>query len=383
MKFFGCTRPCLFPWRAVVLSLLLVMSNEVCFSQAKHLGKTKEVTRGMTNDVLIHEGPIDPIILGRYSIRVRAPYYLEVNIKELKARAFHSPEKNFLQGIVEVTPSVEAPLGITNFSLILSNADEEKSGSEKISVEVMIPLKVISIEEYEAKKSESQRVFHRAQQWIGIVIGGNIAKLTGGDVGSSHRTGFGIGAVLDLSLGKNIALRLEPMYLEKRAKDIVLSEDVLIPPEGIVLPNFAVPEYQTTISYLEVPVFLKLAFKMKASQPYILAGPSVGLLLSAEGKAGIPALGLFTDTANIDGLMNFIDFGLSFGMGASILVGKTAVFLEGRYTIGLTKVFDEGKAAAGPGEPSEEIEFVFPPGLDIKTRGIQIMTGITFPFGGY
>ena len=59
---------------------------------------------------------------------------------------------------------------------------------------------------------------------------------------------------------KNIVLRLEPMYLQKGAEHMVFQEDIAVPPEGIVLPDFAIPVFKGTVSYLEVPVFFKLAF---------------------------------------------------------------------------------------------------------------------------
>jgi len=60
-----------------------------------------------------------------------------------------------------------------------------------------------------------------------------------------------------------------------------------------------------------------------------------------------------------------IDFGLAFGGGVSLPMGNNTVFVEGRYSLGLSDINDDS---------SDDTE--------IKTKGIQIMAGITFPLGG-
>ena len=61
-----------------------------------------------------------------------------------------------------------------------------------------------------------------------------------------------------------------------------------------------------------------------------------------------------------------IDFGLAFGGGVSLPMGNKTVFVEGRYSLGLTDINDDSDPDADK----------------IKTKGIQIMAGITFPLGG-
>jgi len=59
----------------------------------------------------------------------------------------------------------------------------------------------------------------RAQVHLGVLGGLNMANLSldQGDMGGadfSSRTVYGFGGVLDYSIGENIALRFEPMYLQ-------------------------------------------------------------------------------------------------------------------------------------------------------------------------
>jgi opacity protein-like surface antigen len=203
------------------------------------------------------------------------------------------------------------------------------------------------------------------QTQLGIIGGINIANISGDEldgndqkqsVNSSSRTGFSIGGVLDLTLSENIALRFEPMYLQKGAKE----EEA-----GVTA------KYKFT--YIEVPAFIKVAFGTSNTRPYIMAGPSLGFLLSAdiEGEeGGVTASFDFKD------VMSSTDFGLGFGGGVNFQLETLSIFLEARYALGLTDVFKGGTLnIAGIPIDFEDNE------LDIKTNGIQIMGGITFPLG--
>jgi len=207
-----------------------------------------------------------------------------------------------------------------------------------------------------------------AQQRIGFVGGVNLTNLSyeddfGGHVDFSGRTGFGLGAVLDLSLGNNTALILEPMYSQKGANTNGLNPQAF---EDIF-------DTQVQLSYLEVPVFLKLTFQTSAVRPYVMAGPTVGLLLSS--KIEVRAFGAAVKEDILD-VTAFIDFGLGFGAGLSFPIGNKAIFVEGHYTLGLYNIADAGKAG-------EVFTFEFEEGQRVETTSIQIIAGMTFPFGGH
>ncbi|MFQ6113380.1 MAG: porin family protein [bacterium] len=198
-----------------------------------------------------------------------------------------------------------------------------------------------------------------AQQRIGFVGGLNFAnfaslKAVSADVNVfGRRTLFGLGGVLELGMGKNTALRLEPMYLQKGAKGTL---------EGL--------DFEWNLVYFEVPAFLKLNIVSSPYNLYFLAGPTLGLILTAKMK-------IFGIEFNIVDATSSIDFGLGFGAGFSFPIGKNAIFVEGHYTHGFANIADEGKIVTG----GEELEFE--EGDMAKNTGIQIMAGVTFPFGGY
>jgi hypothetical protein len=196
-----------------------------------------------------------------------------------------------------------------------------------------------------------------AQHRIGMAGGLNLARfdteLTPGEKLSNY-TGIGLGGILDLRLANNIALRLQPMYLQKGAK---LESDEL--PEV---------EVKFKLSYVELPVLLKLALGKGASQPYLLAGPAIGFLSSAKiavKTSEIPEVGVDAQQFFKD-----IDFNLAFGAGLSFAAGRNAIFVEGRYALGIANIAEnitdeQGSVVEG----------------NVKTRGIQIMAGVLFPLG--
>ncbi len=180
-----------------------------------------------------------------------------------------------------------------------------------------------------------------AQVNFGVIGGLNLANLSvdpdqGVDI--SNRTAVGIGGVLSFGVGETLALQLEPMFLQKGAKATV--------------QGFGETELKS--SYIEVPAMLKFAFGSSDTKPYFMAGPTVGFLLSAK-----------VEDESVKDDVKSIDFGLAFGGGVSLPMGNNTVFVEGRYSLGLSDINDDS---------SDDTE--------IKTKGIQIMAGITFPLGG-
>lgn len=181
-----------------------------------------------------------------------------------------------------------------------------------------------------------------AQNAVGVLGGLNLANVATPDPDEelSNRTGFGFGGILDIGIGQNIALRLEPMYLQKGSKVELLGEEA----------NFE-------FDYFELPVMVKFAFGTSDSKPYVMAGPNIGFLLSAKITNG--------EELDIKEFLKNLDFGLGFGAGVSFAIGSNSFFVEGRYALGLTNITDD------PGDEDAEL----------KTKGIQIFAGFTFLLG--
>jgi opacity protein-like surface antigen len=123
------------------------------------------------------------------------------------------------------------------------------------------------------------------------------------------------------------------------------------------------------LAYIELPVLFKLQFGTGSTKPYLMAGPTIGLNLSADMEVGMGDLSLEVDFSE---LIETIDYGLAFGGGVSFAVGENSLFIEARYNLGLADIAKEGEIDI------EGITLTVPE-TEIKTSGIQIMAGMTFP----
>jgi len=185
-----------------------------------------------------------------------------------------------------------------------------------------------------------------AQGNFGVLGGWNFANASvHPDQGLDWKTrkGFGFGAVLDYSVTDFITLHLEPMLLLKGTK-AEQGEKKL--------------EYRLT--YVEIPVMFMYTIGTNTIKPYLMAGPTIGFLQDAKLKV---TRGGDSEWDDLKDDLKSIDFGLGFGAGLNLPIGNNSIFVEARYSPGLMNIVDNAEA----------------PYTDIKTRGIQIFVGITFP----
>ncbi|MBI4551405.1 MAG: PorT family protein [Candidatus Latescibacteria bacterium] len=182
-----------------------------------------------------------------------------------------------------------------------------------------------------------------AQLRLGMIGGPNLANLRSpdtNDLDSRHRTRFGGGGVVELALGRWVALSMEPMYLQKGAQLDIFSEANIL-----------------KLSYIEVPMLVKLSLWRSPMQPYLVIGSSVGFLRSARVSDKSES-----QKVDIKEFVNDRDINLIGGAGLRVPAGKVAIFVEGRYAYGLVNIFEESVT-------------------DVMTKGLQVMAGVTVPLG--
>ena len=170
---------------------------------------------------------------------------------------------------------------------------------------------------------------------------------------------FGVGAVLDIRLSKNLHARIEPMYLQKGG-NIEEGQDVVNQPEG-----------QIRSSSIEIPLLIQYAFGNKI-QPYLIAGPTMGYNLKSEIEFDLTGLNFTGDMKDVTATF---DLGITFGGGVQVPVGFGAIFLEGRYAYGLVNQRTTGTTTVSSNGfqidlPSDKEE-------DKSTnRGFQLLAGV-------
>ena len=126
------------------------------------------------------------------------------------------------------------------------------------------------------------------------------------------------------------------MYLQKGAK------------QNLIDASFGNAEFRFKGDIIEVPVFLKLDFNAGSIHPYLMAGPTVGFIVNSTleiAGAGSEFKG------DADDIIKTLDFGLGFGGGLSLPFGRNFVFLEARYTIGLSNINEGGTVQLKSGNP--------------------------------
>lgn len=183
-----------------------------------------------------------------------------------------------------------------------------------------------------------------AQVKFGAIAGLNIANLSQDpdDRDFSSRVGFGIGGVLDYGLGESIVLRVEPMILGKGAKESDRGTDVTV-----------------KLIFLEIPMMVKYAFGTNDVQPYVMAGPTLGLNMSAKAEGSDDGFEIDEDLKDD---IKSVDFGFGIGAGVSRPIGDHSAFAELRYSAGLTNLNDQSSASDA----------------SLKTNGVQFFIGIIF-----
>lgn len=190
------------------------------------------------------------------------------------------------------------------------------------------------------------------QTHLGVLAGLNLANINVGDKGEgeeySMRTVFGFGGVASFGLSEMMSLQFEPAYMQKGTKVKFDGQDA--------------GDYKLT--YIDVPVLLKIAFGQSNVKPYALVGGNIGFLLSAKAA---PTQG---DEIDIKDETESLDYGLNFGAGVNIPMGSNQFFIEGQYALGLADIT----------KPQEILGETFD--SSDKNTGILIKVGILFPLGG-
>jgi hypothetical protein len=186
-----------------------------------------------------------------------------------------------------------------------------------------------------------------AEVRVGAVGGVNVADMSGSE-DWFYRTRWGAGGVVEVDLSHDLALASRPMYLGKGSEGKL----VILPGEvGI----------RMDLSYIEIPLLVKVSAATGGVRPYLIAGPSLGLRLSAETfREEFDTPGEKREDAKQD--TKSTELSLNAGVGVGLNVGQAYGFVEGVYAWGLTDV----SKAEGTS----------------KNRGMQFRVGITLRLGG-
>jgi hypothetical protein len=172
---------------------------------------------------------------------------------------------------------------------------------------------------------------------FGLKAGLNFSTVS--DTDGDSKTGLIFGAFYSYELNDSFSIQPELLYIQNGNKA----------EEGGIT-------FKTKLDYLVIPVLAKFKFQgSETVKPYVLAGPYLGLKmsakLSAEGDGGS------ADT-DLDGAKG-TTFGVTFGAGIGVKMGDGNILVEARYNLGLSNIYDADY-------------------LDCKNRSFSLMVGYGF-----
>ncbi|MCC6866999.1 MAG: PorT family protein [Ignavibacteria bacterium] len=136
---------------------------------------------------------------------------------------------------------------------------------------------------------------------------------------TDSRTGFIIGGIADINIGKVMGVTSGLRY---------------------VMKGYTTSQGNTTfkvkLNYIEIPALLKARFPLTEVKPYLLGGPVLGINLAANQESNNGQQSSNTDVSNS---IESIDFSLLFGGGLDFKIAtKTSLFVQFGYQLGLSNV---------------------------------------------
>ena len=183
-----------------------------------------------------------------------------------------------------------------------------------------------------------------SQLSFGIKGGINVSEfdfksdLTTNPAEIDSKTGYTLGAVLEIGLTENIYLQPEAMFIQKGSELSILNED-----------------NQVNLNYLDIPILLKIKLiNANLFNLNLLGGPTFGFALNGETEQN----GQTVDIRLGDDYKRF-DLGLTGGGGIGINLGSIGVFGDVRYLFGVNNI--------------DEVE-----DTEIKNKGLNFSVGLMF-----
>ena len=143
---------------------------------------------------------------------------------------------------------------------------------------------------------------------------------------SGSKVGFAAGVFVEIPLTDIFSFQPELLFVQKGGSDSgdFFEDDDFFDDGGNG------DSESLTFNYLDLPLLARANIPFERDfSPYVVAGPSIGYLLSASASSG--------DDEDIDEFYKSFNFG--FILGAGVEFGNLSVDL--RYDIGLTNIFDD------------------------------------------
>lgn len=184
---------------------------------------------------------------------------------------------------------------------------------------------------------------------------GNVSETSGSKIG------FSAGVFAEIPINNILSFQPELLFVQKGGSDggdPFDGDDFFDDDEDISL----------TLNYIDLPLLARANVPLEGNlTPYLVAGPSVGFLVSASESSG--------EDGDITEFFKSTNFG--FVIGAGIDIGNFTVDL--RYDIGLTNILDDSIFDDQFDDDDDFFDDIFDD-IDFtqKTSGIHLTVGVRF-----
>ncbi len=193
-----------------------------------------------------------------------------------------------------------------------------------------------------------------AQYTVGVFGGINNSNLTGDaptNVVYKSTPEYGTGLLAEYNITGDVRISFQPMF---QRKGTIIAYSVFSEREPI-------DSIDINISYFSIPVLLKVYGGNNIM--YVSGGFDLGIKFDASFRDINSSTEL-----NVEDSFKDFDIAAIIGVGAQFRVGLLYVFIEGRYSQGLSNIRNQKE-----GEP-EDLN------LSLRTLGMQLFAGITYSF---
>lgn len=162
-----------------------------------------------------------------------------------------------------------------------------------------------------------------AQTLIGAKAGALFSTLRSTNAGSSYVT---VPPHISVSAGFMAAISIK--------NHMLFQPEVLFAQKG-ALANMANTYHRYTLSYLEVPLLLRVNIGDKKVTGFVNTGVYGAVLLSSNSPLAGLSLDSVASINNLAGHEQQFDFGLAFGGGLQLKLGPGSLFFEPRINLGI------------------------------------------------
>ena len=208
----------------------------------------------------------------------------------------------------------------------------------------------------------------------GIKVGTTLSTFSSEQPHNNYKPGFIGGVFVSYRLSDNMALQLEPSYMQQGGNLISIYDYTmfLVPDPPFLLE---IREQKITFHNVEIPLLLKYEKTVGRLNLFGVAGPSLGINFSSNTRTNVSARSLdeipiyynFYTEENITSSIELLQYGVVGGIGFETPVGKHSLIFDVKYRYGLNKTY-----------PGYSYLGIYQIQGDLKTNSFYVTLGFGF-----